>query len=293
MTIAACYVCSEGVVFGADSTWTVPVECADDLTVHHYFQYGQKILEVGDGKTIGAVIWGVLLLDDLSFRTLIARFADGLEEQPAARMDEVGVRFRDAVWEAYQGSFQDARRALRELLGKEKLSKEEKEGLEDLKEGLYGGVCLGGYLLPDRTPLAFEVSYDLTTTKPPDLKAVPHGQMKTWGCPSLMNRILYGTDAEVLKAILASGKWNGTKEELIAVVSKVSNLAQPKNLPIREAVDWVDATLETTVKVTKFTHLPPICGGPIDLAVITTDRPFRWVRRKRMSSAVQRHSPEF
>jgi hypothetical protein len=47
MTIAACYVCSEGVVFGADSTWTVPIECAEDEGVEireRYFNYGQKIL---------------------------------------------------------------------------------------------------------------------------------------------------------------------------------------------------------------------------------------------------------
>jgi hypothetical protein len=66
-----------------------------------------------------------------------------------------------------------------------------------------------------------------------------------------------------------------------------------RGFPGGAGVDWVDATLETTVKVMKFTHLPPICGGPIDLALITTDRPFRWARRKKMSSAIKRLSPEF
>jgi hypothetical protein len=108
-----------------------------------------------------------------------------------------------------------------------------------------------------------------------------------------MSRVLLGVDARLINAIATSGKWQGTLDDLAEIVAQQCSLAQPANLPIREAVDWVDATLYTTIKATKFTHLPPVCGGPIDIAVITTDRPFRWVRRKNFSSAIHQPSPEF
>ena len=39
--------------------------------------------------------------------------------------------------------------------------------------------------------------------------------------------------------------------------------------------------LHLTVKMEKFRFkVPPICGGPIEVAFITTDRFFRWVRHK-------------
>jgi hypothetical protein len=108
-----------------------------------------------------------------------------------------------------------------------------------------------------------------------------------------MNRMVIGSDAALLRAISESEKWTGSYEELVGIVAAQSSLAQPTNLPVREAIDWVNATLYTTVKVTKFTHLPPICGGPIDIAVVTTDRLFRWVRRKQLSSGTHDLSLEF
>ena len=36
----------------------------------------------------------------------------------------------------------------------------------------------------------------------------------------------------------------------------------------------------------KFSHYLPVCGGPIEIAVISTDRNFRWVRHKRFDDAL-------
>jgi hypothetical protein len=57
-------------------------------------------------------------------------------------------------------------------------------------------------------------------------------------------------------------------------------------LPIREAIDWVHASIYATIKMMKFSHLPPVCGGPVEIAVITTDKKFRWVRHKRFDAAI-------
>jgi hypothetical protein len=58
------------------------------------------------------------------------------------------------------------------------------------------------------------------------------------------------------------------------------------HLPIRDAIDYVHSALYCTIKAMKFSNLPQVCGGPIELAVITADRRFRWVRHKAWDAAI-------
>ncbi len=58
-------------------------------------------------------------------------------------------------------------------------------------------------------------------------------------------------------------------------------------LPIREAIDFVHASIYSTIRALKFSRYEQTCGGPIEIAVITSDRRFRWVRHKRMDEAIR------
>jgi hypothetical protein len=77
VTIAACYLTPEGVVFGADSTTTVGTPGG----LRHY-NYAQKIFEIGQPSTLGIVMWGMGGFPRRSHRTLIAQFADALRAGP-------------------------------------------------------------------------------------------------------------------------------------------------------------------------------------------------------------------
>jgi len=46
---------------------------------------------------------------------------------------------------------------------------------------------------------------------------------------------------------------------------------------------WRGGTIN---KAMKFSHMAPVCGGPVEIAVITTDRKFRWVRHKKFDAAI-------
>lgn len=175
----------------------------------------------------------------------------------------------------------DRARALRE---RPLRSDEEQIELDNLELGLGGGFCVGGVVGSSRMPQAFEVLYSLMDPEP-RVKAIPTGVPRFWGWPSLINRLIYGIDERVFEAILGSGKWSGTPDDLINLVWP-ETLVQARDMPIREAVDWVHASIYTTIKAMKFSHLAPVCGGPIEIAVITADRPFRWVRHKRFDEAI-------
>ena len=81
-----------------------------------------------------------------------------------------------------------------------------------------------------------------------------------------------------------SGHWNGTAQDLDAVTSQHA-LAHPI-VPIRDAIDFVHACIHSTIRAMKFSRHSQICGGPIELAVVTADRNFRWVRHKPWDAAI-------
>ena len=66
MTIAACYVSSEGVVLGVDSTSTMRAPGWPD----RHYDYEQKLFELGEKSTLAIAMWGIGALEPLSYRTI-------------------------------------------------------------------------------------------------------------------------------------------------------------------------------------------------------------------------------
>lgn len=110
------------------------------------------------------------------------------------------------------------------------------------------------------------------------------GTTSVWGAPNIIFRLLLGIDGEARQKLIDSGKWSGTIPELDQILY-VNRLSHPL-LPIRDAIDFVHTCIYSTIKALKFSSWSQICGGPIELAVITTDRTFRWVRHKEWDAGI-------
>jgi hypothetical protein len=82
MTIAACYLSPEGIVFGADSTSSMIVPSGSSAGVFHFFNHNQKLFQVGENSTLGVVTWGLGGLGSISHRMLLATLADDLKATP-------------------------------------------------------------------------------------------------------------------------------------------------------------------------------------------------------------------
>lgn len=251
----------------------------------HHFNFAQKIFQVGDSGTLGMTMWGLGSLPGTSYRTLIAKFADDLIRQPATSMSEIADRWNVFFWTEYSTVFSAQLQRTHDLQAISQRTPSEDLEFEFLLQNLSGGFCVGGCCVPDRRPEAFEVTYAPDLSAPPQPQPQAVGSTRFWGCPNLINRLLYGADFGILSEVLNSGKWTGTPVELFQLVQPFS-LGQPEELPIREAIDWVHGSIYATIKTMKFSHMAPVCGGPIEIAVITTDRPFRWVRHKSLDAAV-------
>ena len=83
MTLAAAYLTSEGVVFGADSTTTVPLDVDGQVGIGQLLNHAQKVFEIGPPKQgrIGLCTWGAGDIAGTSHRTLVARLADQIDDE--------------------------------------------------------------------------------------------------------------------------------------------------------------------------------------------------------------------
>jgi len=279
MTIAACYVSPEGVVFGADST--VSIMRSDGEREVSYFDFGQKIFEVGEDATLGLVTWGLGQLPGVSYRTLVAELADDLSAERPPTVEDVANRWGRRFFSAYSTTIgNDYRQQVADAKSDEAV-----KAAETFLQNTRVGFCIGGVALPDRRPAAYELTFSAAADAVPNATKLSMGEPTFRGLPMLIHRLLYGIDPALLVRISRSPKWSGTPEELADLVTPFI-LEQPVMPPIRDAIDWIHSCIASTIKGVKFSDLGRDCGGPIEIAVVTSDRPFRWVRHKSLDAAV-------
>jgi hypothetical protein len=287
MTIAACYLSSEGIVLGADSTSSVFVANPNGVDGQlHQLNYAQKVFEIGEDSTVGVAIWGMGSIGDLSHRTFIAQCADDLAGSYCSDVRAIAERFSDRFWREYQPRFQQYLDRYAVLEQQAARTPAEDGEIAWLRQTFSGGFCLGGHTTASRAPQAFQFIYGPGIPQPPAPGALAPGSASFWGCPNIIERVLYSWDQQLFLAVLQSGKWTGTQQELFDIIA-AHRIAQPLDLPLREAIDWVHTVIYTTIKALKFSHYVPTCGGPIEIAVISSDRRFRWVRHKRFDEALE------
>lgn len=288
MTIAACYVSDEGVVFGADSTTTYSL-APSGMTRH--LNNAQKIFEIGEmGSTLGLVTWGRGGLPNISYRQLAAELSDDLIAKPPGSVLEVANRWSARMWAEYSSQLAMPISVFQSLQAKSPKTPDEEEELKRQYRNLFVGFCLGGHVERKRRPEAYCLLFGPDLKSRLDPGAIPHNRPMFWGVPNLVNRLLYAIDEQVLEKIKKSPHWTGTDADLLALIQP-SVLSMPVAVPIRDAIDWIYSAIFITIKAIKFSAEPPVCGGPIEVAVVSADRRFRWVSHKGLDQALSDHSP--
>lgn len=282
MTIAGLYLTQEGIVLGADSTSSF---LGDEHL--HYFNFAQKLFEIGEGSTFGLLTWGVGHIGDVSYRRLVALLGDDLARDPPPSIDDVAtrwVRLFQPLYDAHQPVV-DLRKALSKAGRRAGGKGKDDAKLRDRVDANAVGFCVAGHCMPERVPDARIITFKATELVPSVTKPVLN-ELQLWGMPNVMNRLRYGVDQPFIDALLASGKWSGTPEDLADLLA--AHGLQPRaRLPMRDAIDYVHSAIYCTIKAMKFSTGAQVCGGPIEIAVITSDRRFRWVRHKPWDAAIE------
>lgn len=272
MTIAACFVSADGVVLGADSTTTIY------LRAPRQYQNAQNLYELRSPESsLGVVCWGLAGLGgEPSYRGMLSALSGALTRDPPASVEEVAERWCDTFWRRYKEQFDELIQRCQTLDAKTRRSPDEAEEYLGVCHRLSGGFCIGGHSGGVGAPKAFEVTYSPLLEQRPKPEEIPANTFRFWGCSNYLGRFIHGIDSQLFTDILNSGNWTGTKDELVELVMR-SAMVPPGPSPIKEGIEVVYFSLLLTIKSLKFCGLGPLCGGPIELALVTGDEPFRWL----------------
>lgn len=286
MTIAACYFSPEAVILGADSATTTISLVQQQTQVIRHFNHAQKLFAVGDRDkaTLGVVTWGLAEVAGKSHRTIVSLLDHDLCSRQINSVADAADALIRIVWPQYETCSPQIALA-RTLASIPNKPLELENQLRELKTMLTLGYCIGGTWWKDNTPFAYEIVFEPTLLAPPVPRHLTSGHFKFWGCPNMIDRVLYGIDGGLLETIRQHAGWKGGDAALDSMVA-AGFLSPPDHVPLREAIDFVHAAIYTTIRAFKFSRLPMLCGGPIEIGVVTSDRPFRWVKHKRLDEAI-------
>ncbi len=266
MTIAAAYLTSEGVVLGADSTTTITQTAPTGEAVVQLFNHAQKVFEIGprgQGR-LALCTWGAGAVGGQSHRTVAALLADSL--RPDATVGDA----KDVLCTIVKREIQAA--SGNELVG----------------------YFIGGSDATTRTADCWQVIFQ--NGKQHSTTQLQPGMAMFNGAPEFFTRVFHGHAPDLPQYILQGLKradpalqrpdFDQVFERVFEEASRQVCAAGYNELPIREAIDFVHTYLHITIKAFKFRFGPPVCGGPIEIGFVTTDRPFRWVCHKEFDTAI-------
>lgn len=261
------------------------------------YNYNQKLFEIGRHSNYGMVTWGKAALGHASFRTLIARLADSLPSLTNVPVKDVAAQWANLFHTEYHKDFTGPADVAviaqcRSLLAAQQqgtLAPADAPVLADLTAKMNAvatGFCIGGVSAADHEPEAYSLVFSPIDTSVPVAAKLPCPTNQFWGAPNFLARLLKGADLGLKQKVLESGKWNGSPADFDNVLAPFE-LGVQAQLPLRDGIDWVFTAIYTNVKAYKFAHKPRICGGPVEIAVISSDRPFRWVMHKSLDHAIK------
>jgi hypothetical protein len=265
MTIAAAYLVSEGVVLGADSSSTVFIQTPEGSGVAQLLHHAQKVFEIGEESRLGLCTWGAGNVGKYSHRTIIAQLAD--------RIKDKDITVDKAAQELYTIA--------------DPLVKEEK--IE------FVGYYIGGWDPETHEPACSKL--EITQKEERKIDKLELGMCSFSGMPVFFTRVFRGFDPRLPQNLLEEIKKNIPEGDIKKDFDKIFEAAFKKasdplvaagfkDLPIREAIDFVYSYLHISIKASKFMYGAPASGGPIEIGFVTTDRLFRWACHKTFTSAM-------
>jgi hypothetical protein len=267
MTICISVRTPEGLVLAADSMvsleGTVDTPQGRQRGVFQTFEFANKVSQFKD-YTIGIMSWGIASISNRSIQSLIMEFeygyaslqdnADFAVKQVA---DDLLVEFRRLYDAAYPS------------------------GSEQPLLGLYIGGYSARQFFSNQYQYEFPRSNDWEIIRPNKPDGSPDFGANWFGQAEPLRRLIKGYDIRSINELVRRGADQAIVQGWID--SNVSELPLIfDGMPIQDAVDFANYAVQVTIGCFRFAGGPPLCGGNIDIAVITPAA-FHWAQRKQWS----------
>jgi hypothetical protein len=258
MTVVVALKASEGLVLGSDSAVSLRAAEGGILNV---FEYGDKLSPIKD-YPIGTLTWGIGSVGDRPIKSLISEFSDGLESflrvttsyaTPKYTVQEIAQKLHTFMKEKYA------------------------QAGEQSVLGMYIGGYSEGRFFPEEYEFGIPGSDEVTRIFP-DRDGKPAFGFIWRGTPAPITRLIKGYDIRTPK--IFKGDTPLTDEEKKAL-DRLNYIIPIGSMPLQDGIDLVKFLVNTAIGISRFGLGAPVCGGEIDIAVVTRDG-FRWVKKKEL-----------
>lgn len=300
MTIAVSIKVGEGLVLAADST----ASHFSQGTLVQSYHHARKLLQLSDFP-VGVMTYGLGNIAGRNLESLVAEFERGIGRVDTAgnySVEQLSQRLHDFILAKYDVTYpapallppppaQDATAAASGApppdgaaapdAGDGAAPAPAQPAANDDRPLL--GVVVGGYSHNEFFPDSFQFAIPGMPVSEiwPDVAAHQLYGVRWWGQTAPIERIYLGCDL--------SGFIEWFVDNGVSVADALAYYGQLRDrimwpiiyegMPIQDAIDLAVYLVNVTIGHSRFAVGPPVCGGPIDVATITSTG-FRWVKRK-------------
>lgn len=272
MSIVVAVRVGEGLVVAADSAATLHARTPDGRAgVAKVFNNATKMLQLRD-YPIAVASWGGSRIGSRLIASLVEEFAN--QRPPLEELDdeELSVEqeasdLADFLVSFYEKTFPDW------------------EAMDQPPGGL--GVLVGGYsgtgFFPEE--YVFNIPHrQFMRLRPPKDDGSQDFGANWYGATDAIVRLHHGRDERMFEALKQLDVEQKKVDQLQEIIKRQFQYTVPfDGMPLQDAVDYAMYLVTVTVGRYRFVIGPEVCGGPIDVAAITRDRGFKWVRRKQLA----------
>jgi hypothetical protein len=263
MTICVSVKVGEGLVLAADSAvvlegiFNTPVGPQQGILQN--FEFANKVTHFKD-YPIGVLNWGLGSINARSIQSLIMEFEysyQSINDNTNYTVKQIADNLLDFIKTRYDAGFPT-----------------------DPKPNL--GILVGGYsanhFFPEKYVYEFPISKEFSLVRPDRPDGTPDFGANWFGMTDALIRLVLGFDPNAINELVNRGVNKAIVEQWVK--DGVASLPLIfDGMPLQDAIDFAEYAIQVVIGRFRFGLGPPLCGGDIDIAVITPNA-FRWARRK-------------
>ena len=274
MSIVVAVRVSDGLVVATDSASTLTALTPEGSSgVAKVYNHATKLLQLKD-YPIAVASWGMGIVGSRTVSSLIEEYANS---RPSILLNEV---------EAVNISVRAEAEGLQEHL----LSafKEEHPEVDTENPNMGLGVLVGGYSGKQFFPEEFVFNVpkgEFDALREPGPGGKQDFGANWYGMTDACVRLHHGRDDRIPDILKEKGVDDDTIKEVMTEIQQKLQYPIPFNgMPLQDAVDYSMYMVGVVVGRFRFAVGAELCGGPIDVATITSQAGFQWIQRKELAA---------
>lgn len=272
---------SEGLVLAADSTATIQGTISNEKGevakgILKTYDSARKLSHLKD-YPIGTLTWGTYLVGPRSVESLIKEYEIKLASLTEEEEKRRGLRLQGQEPETFDYSVKDIAEGLHAHIS---AAYESEYGELPEAERPFLGVLVSGYSSGEFFPEQWQLTLpgpDEPQELRPDENGKPSFGANWFGMTDAIVRYHWGRDDRAIDVL--AQRFEVPREEIFAILAPLQYPVSFEGMPLQDAIDYAEFHVQLTIDRFRFVVGPPLCGGAIDVAVITPNA-FTWVNRK-------------